>query len=375
MKINQALSKSTTPKATSGEPAGTRQATGGEPAGVATGAYQDPAAKTNQRQAVATKAPVRHFSARRFLRNLVFAAGVILWTLASYYAASHLGALIFSLWVDAGDLRSSAPLMALFLTIVYVIELILLILVPWGVASLWRRWGATPPRRSRATKQATTDTASPSAKQGTPGAASSSTRQGTTDAALLSAKQVTNDAPPHSAKQATANATPRGNSWAPTRQTLGLTGWPRWRDLALAPAGLIVSLIVSGVVISLCLNLPGFDASAEQNLGFDQYLIQWDLLAAFVALVIVPPICEEIAYRGWLYGKLRSRWGFVASSLLVSLTFAILHAPLNAAIVAFVLSFVACGLREITGSIYASILMHMLKNGIAFWLLYIVHLG
>ena len=138
---------------------------------------------------------------------------------------------------------------------------------------------------------------------------------------------------------------------------------------------MIVSLIVSGVVISLCLNLPGFDASAEQNLGFDQYLIQWDLLAAFVALVIVPPICEEIAYRGWLYGKLRSRWGFVISSLLVSLTFAVLHAPLNAAIVAFVLSFVACGLREITGSIYASILMHMLKNGIAFWLLYIVHLG
>ena len=332
MKINQALSKSTTPKATSGEPAGTRQATGGEPAGVATGAYQDPAAKTNQRQAVATKAPVRHFSARRFLRNLVFAAGVILWTLASYYAASHLGALIFSLWVDAGDLRSSAPLMALFLTIVYVIELILLILVPWGAASLWRRHVA---------KQATVSATSPSAEQGAP------------------------ETP----------MAPQVNTWAPTRQTLGLTGWPRWRDLALAPAGLIVSLIVSGVAISLCLNLPGFDASAEQNLGFDQYLIQWDLLAAFVALVIVPPICEEIAYRGWLYGKLRSRWGFVMSSLLVSLTFAVLHAPLNAAIVAFVLSFVDCGLREITGSVYASMIMHMLKNGIAFWLLYVVHLG
>lgn len=283
----------------------------GASAGVATGTHQTPAAKTNQRQAAATKASARRFSARRFLRNLVFATVVVLWTLASYYAASHLGALIFSLWVDAGDLRSSAPLMALFLIIIYIIELILLILVPWGVASLWRRWGATP----------------------------------------------------------------QTNSWLPTREALGLTGWPRWRDLALAPAGLIVSLIVSGVAISLCLNLPGFDASAEQNLGFDQYLIQWDLLAAFVALVIVPPICEEIAYRGWLYGKLRSRWGFVVSSLLVSLTFAVLHAPLNAAIVAFVLSFVACGLREITGSVYASMIMHMLKNGIAFWLLYIVHLG
>lgn len=292
-------------------------------------------------QTAATNAPMRHFSARRFLRNLVFAAGVILWTLASYYAASHLGALIFSLWVDAGDLRSSAPLMALFLTIIYIIELILLILVPWGMASLWRRWGATPPWRNHATKQAAADV------------------------------------PPRSAKQVVldTHATPQTNSWLPTRKALGLTGWPRWRDLALAPAGLIVSLIVSGVAISLCLNLPGFDASAEQNLGFDQYLIQWDLLAAFVALVIVPPICEEIAYRGWLYGKLRSRWGFVVSSLLVSLTFAVLHAPLNAAIVAFVLSFVACGLREITGSVYASMIMHMLKNGIAFWLLYIVHLG
>lgn len=365
MKINQALSKSTTPKATGGEPASTRQATGGEPAGVAAGAYQDPAAKTNQRQAVATKAPVRHFSARQILRNLVFAAGVILWTLASYYAASHLGALIFSLWVDAGDLRSSAPLMALFLTIVYVIELILLILVPWGAASLWRHWSATHPWRHHTTKQAAAGVPPRSAKQGA------------TDASPRSTKQAANDVLPRSAKQTApdTHTVPQVNSWVPTRQTLGLTGWPRWRDLALAPAGLIVSLIVSGVVISLCLNLPGFDASAEQNLGFDQYLIQWDLLAAFVALVIVPPICEEIAYRGWLYGKLRSRWGFVVSSLLVSLTFAILHAPLNAAIVAFVLSFVACGLREITGSIYASILMHMLKNGIAFWLLYIVHLG
>lgn len=309
MRKDQTSSESTTPKVISGATAG-----------VATDTHQAPTAKANPRQATATKAPARRILARRILRKLVFAAGVILWTLASYYAASHLGALIFSLWVDAGDLRSSAPLMALFLTIIYIIELILLILVPWGAAHLWRRHGA---------KQATLDT----------------------------------------------HAAPQVNTWAPTRQTLGLTGWPRWRDLALAPAGLIVSLIVSGVVISLCLNLPGFDVSAEQNLGFDQYLIQWDLLAAFVALVIVPPICEEIAYRGWLYGKLRSRWGSVVSSLLVSLTFAVLHAPLNAAIVAFVLSFVACGLREITGSIYASMIMHMLKNGIAFWLLYVVHLG
>ena len=196
MKINQALSKSTTPKATSGEPAGTRQATGGEPASAAAGTDQ----------AATTKAPVRHFSARRFLRNLVFAAGVILWTLASYYAASHLGALIFSLWVDAGDLRSSAPLMALFLTIVYILELILLILVPWGVASLWRHWSATHPRRHHTTKQAAADVPPRSAKQGA------------TDASLRSTKQAANDVLPRSAKQTApdTHTVPQVNSWVPT---------------------------------------------------------------------------------------------------------------------------------------------------------------
>ena len=44
-------------------------------------------------------------------------------------------------------------------------------------------------------------------------------------------------------------------------------------------------------------------------------------------------------------------------------------------VVAFVLGFLACGLRELTGNVYASIFMHMLKNGLAFWLVYIVHLG
>ena len=41
----------------------------------------------------------------------------------------------------------------------------------------------------------------------------------------------------------------------------------------------------------------------------------------------------------------------------------------------FALSIVLCGLREITGTIHAGILLHMLKNGIAFYLLFVMGMG
>ena len=38
----------------------------------------------------------------------------------------------------------------------------------------------------------------------------------------------------------------------------------------------------------------------------------------------------------------------------------------------FALSVALCVLREITGTIYAGILTHMIKNGVAFYLLYVM---
>ena len=98
-------------------------------------------------------------------------------------------------------------------------------------------------------------------------------------------------------------------------------------------------------------------------------------IIAFLVLVVAAPIVEEIIFRGWLYGKLRARLNAVVSVLIVSVLFGIMHFQWNVGVNVFALSVVLCILREITGTIYAGILTHMIKNGIAFYLLYVVGFG
>ena len=108
-----------------------------------------------------------------------------------------------------------------------------------------------------------------------------------------------------------------------------------------------------------------------------------DRVLAFLTLVVVAPIAEEIVFRGWLYGKMRekiaseysNKVSMVVSILLVSLLFGAVHGQWNVGVNVFAMSVVLCGLREITGTIYAGILLHMLKNGVAFWMLYMMGMG
>ena len=85
-------------------------------------------------------------------------------------------------------------------------------------------------------------------------------------------------------------------------------------------------------------------------------------------------------FRGFLYGKIRGRLNEIVSDkismmisiFLVSLLFGIVHLQWNVGVNVFAMSIVLCGLREITGTIYSGILLHMLKNGIAFYLLFVL---
>lgn len=264
---------------------------------------------------VEPRQPRRKINWRRISVGLLVALGLSLWLWISYQLAPYAVAFVFTLFASSADILSSPPLLALYYLATYAAQLALLIMVPWGLWRLWRR------RRE----------------------------------------------PKH---QRNAH-----NPFRPTRQWLGLQGCLKWSDLGLAPLAFVVCIVVSAVLLAIFANFTWFDADAEQNLGFDTYLMGWDLIAAFVAIVIIPPICEELAYRGWLYGKIRRRLGFVATAVITSALFGLAHGQWNAAVIAFVLGFLACGLREITGNLYAGILFHMIKNGAAFWLLYVLHLG
>jgi len=140
----------------------------------------------------------------------------------------------------------------------------------------------------------------------------------------------------------------------------------------LAPAGFIIYLLCSGVVMYAVTQwVPGFNATQQQDVGFSNLAKQYELLLAFVALVIIAPVAEETLFRGYLYGKLRKSVPIWVAMLVTSALFGALHGQWNVGIDVFVLSLVMCTLREITGSIWAGILVHMIKNGLAFFILFI----
>ncbi|MBR5389560.1 CPBP family intramembrane metalloprotease [Candidatus Saccharibacteria bacterium] len=165
----------------------------------------------------------------------------------------------------------------------------------------------------------------------------------------------------------------------PDRTELGLKDLPTWADIGLAPAGLIVYLVLAVILIAIFSNFSFFDANQAQELGYN-LINGFDRIVAFFALCIVAPIAEELVFRGWLYAKLRNiipgkRLSLILSIFLVSVLFGILHGQWNVGVNVFAMSVVLCALREVTGTIYSGILLHMLKNTIAFVLVYILGMG
>jgi hypothetical protein len=157
-----------------------------------------------------------------------------------------------------------------------------------------------------------------------------------------------------------------------SRSEIGLTRLPKWSDILLAPAGLIIYLICSSLLILLATKvLPWFNVNQTQTTGFGQLSQNYEYILAFFTLVVVAPVAEEILFRGYLYGKLKKFVPVWVAILVTSLLFGAIHGEWNIFFDTFALSIILCLLREFTGNIWSSILLHMIKNGIAFYLLFI----
>lgn len=96
-----------------------------------------------------------------------------------------------------------------------------------------------------------------------------------------------------------------------------------------------------------------------------------ELVLAFAALVLVVPVAEELLFRGFIYRGIRKGFNFVITSLAVSLLFAVAHGQLNVGLDVFCLSLVLCYMREKTDSLWPGIILHGLKNAVAFFMIFI----
>lgn len=171
------------------------------------------------------------------------------------------------------------------------------------------------------------------------------------------------------------------------RKDLGLLDLPKWSDLIIAPVGYFVYLLLSYLLFRIFSVFPWFNPEQTQNLGYNYSLLfGGERIFALIVLLVIVPIIEEVVFRGFLYGKLKklfldkckkskkleskaSMIAIIAAILIVSVVFGAMHGQWNVGVDVFAMSVILCLMREITDSIYPGILVHILKNTLAFFVL------
>ncbi len=157
-----------------------------------------------------------------------------------------------------------------------------------------------------------------------------------------------------------------------TREDLGIQRLPTWMDIVWVPAGAIAYLVLTASITALAMLVLKFiDFDQVQDTGFSGINEQAEYIMAFVMLVVIAPIAEELLFRGYLFGKLRKYSPTWIAILITSVLFAIVHFAWNVGLDVFALSIVLCLLRVVSGSLWPSIMLHMLKNSVAFYFLFI----
>lgn len=144
--------------------------------------------------------------------------------------------------------------------------------------------------------------------------------------------------------------------------------------------GLFVYYALYIVVAIAARGILPIDFDQKQEIGFDTTITGISLAAAFLSLVVLPPIVEEILFRGFLYSRFLKVLPKVMAAIVVSILFGAAHLQFGsgntllwvAALDTFILSLVLVYVREKTGTIWAGVGIHALKNLVAFTILFAI---
>lgn len=160
--------------------------------------------------------------------------------------------------------------------------------------------------------------------------------------------------------------------WRTSLKVLGIDRSLRWSDVGIAMSGFVFYFVAVVFVMWLVGEFfPQIDQSQPQDVGVTMPY-GYERFWVFFLFVVLGPVMEELIFRGYLQGVLRKNGvSIVLTILIVSVLFGAAHGQWNVAINVGVLGVVMSIAREITGTIWPAILMHMMKNAVAFYVLYI----
>jgi len=125
--------------------------------------------------------------------------------------------------------------------------------------------------------------------------------------------------------------------------------------------GVIAFTMASSPLITLVNLISQLFVENTVTLNSAQFLSLHPLLLVFF-VGILAPVCEETVFRGAIFGGMKKEGNVFKAILASGLLFGLLHMNINQASYAFVIGILLGFLVEATGSIFSSILFHILVN-------------
>ncbi len=123
---------------------------------------------------------------------------------------------------------------------------------------------------------------------------------------------------------------------------------------------LLLSICVMPIMTAVNLISQFFTSNAVSDVMAQVYELPYIVL--FFILAIMPPIIEEIGFRGILLQNYRKN-GVLLGVLLSAFFFGLMHGNLNQFCYATVMGIIAALMVEATGNILSSVLLHFVVNG------------
>lgn len=149
--------------------------------------------------------------------------------------------------------------------------------------------------------------------------------------------------------------------------------WPRWQHIRVGVLAGLLLLAVNSLGVAMGRTLATRLIGSERALELYRYEFSrvmgiflgecstLTLVCMSLAVIILVPVAEEIFFRGYLYGALKSKMGLAAIPV-ASLLFAAAHLYLVQGVAIFLVALGLVVLYERQGSLWPSVVAHATIN-------------
>ena len=118
------------------------------------------------------------------------------------------------------------------------------------------------------------------------------------------------------------------------------------------------------IICSFAIEKIGITSDVADSMGLFNYSGKLSTCLLFLEVAILPAIFEELFIRKGVYGVLRSK-GAIFATIVSAFIFAVIHMNITQFIFAFLVGILFAIVREKTGKLYPTMILHFINNGIA----------